>query len=86
MHGRSLNKERWTITFDPNLKSLVQKEARKLHVFPVHLLESLVRERLNPYGFQSIRDSIAYVNSIREQSDHQSDQEFLNEIRQWQKK
>ena len=86
MAGNPLYKERWTITFDPKLKGLVQKEARRLHIYPVQLLESLVRERLNSYGFQSVRDSVIYVNSIRQKSSPKSDKNFLAELRQWQKK
>ena len=65
MPKHSLKKEKWTITFDPELKERVQKEARKLRIYPVQLLETLVREKLNPYGFQSVRNSVAYVNAIR---------------------
>ncbi|MBI2083247.1 MAG: hypothetical protein HYT76_06720 [Deltaproteobacteria bacterium] len=80
-----LKKERWTITFDHALKSRVQEEADKLRIYPVQLLESLVREKLNPYGFQSIRDSIHYVHSIREMSAARTDKTFLAELRKWQK-
>lgn len=86
MPKHALKKERWTITFDPTLKNRVQSEAQKLHVYPVQLLETLVREQLNPFGFQSIRDSISYVNAIREKSARRSDQDFLAELQQWQKK
>lgn len=85
MPRHALRKERWTITFDPDLKERVQEEAHKLRIYPVQLLESLVRERLNPYGFQSIQDSIAYVDSIREQSRQKNDKDFLAKIRTWQK-
>lgn len=81
----ALNKDRWTITFDPLLKRRVLKEAKKLRVYPVQILESLVRERLNPYGFQSVSDSVTYVQSIRKKSRHQSDASFLREIKKWQK-
>lgn len=85
MAKSSLKKERWTITFDPDLKNRVQKEARKLHVYPVQFLETLVREKLNPYGFQSVRDSVQYVNAIREKSGRETDKDFLAELRAWQK-
>ncbi len=81
----ALKKDRWTITFDPSLKDRVQEEARRLRIYPVQLLESLVRERLNPYGLQSIRDSVDYVNSIREDSAQKSEKGFLSEIKKWQK-
>lgn len=85
MAKSALKKDRWTITFDPVLKNEVQKEARKLHIYPVQLLESIVRDKLNPYGFQSVRDSVAYVNSVRERSLTKSDKGFLAEIKKWQK-
>lgn len=86
MPRSALKKDRWTLTFDHALKGRIQEEARKLRVYPVQVLESLVRERLNPYGFQSIHDSIAYVNSIREESARQSDKNFLAELKAWQKR
>ncbi|MBI2338829.1 MAG: hypothetical protein HYU99_00475 [Deltaproteobacteria bacterium] len=80
MPKTALKKEKWTITFDPTLKKRVNQEAQKLHVYPVQLLEMLVREKLNPYGFQSVSDSIAYVNAIRETSRSKSDRHFLSEL------
>jgi len=85
MPKSSLKKERWTITFDPVLKTQVQKEARKLRIYPVQILEGLVRERLNPYGFQSVKDSLLYVDSIREKSSSLSDEKFLADLRKWQR-
>ncbi len=81
-----LKKERWTITFDRKLKSRVQQEARKLRVYPVQILESLVRERLNPYGFQTVLNSVAYVNSARTENHSKNDKDFLSEIQKWQKR
>ena len=83
--ARGLQKEKWTITFNHELKNRVRKEARKLRIYPVQLLESLVREKLNPYGFQSIHDSIAYVNSVREESTTKTDATLLAELKKWQK-
>ncbi len=85
MGRHALKKEKWTITFDPSLKGLVQDEAKRLRVYPVQLLETMVRERLNPYGFQSIRDSVAHVNAVREESRSKSDKSFLAELKRWQK-
>lgn len=86
MAKHALRKEKWTITFDPSLKSRVQQEARKLRIYPVQLLESLVREKLNPYGLQSVKDSVEYVNSIREKNVSKSTKDFLADMRKWQKK
>lgn len=85
MPKSALKKDRWTITFDPFLKTQVQKEARKLRIYPVQILEGLVRERLNPYGFQSVKDSLQYVDSIREKSSSLSDGKFLADLRKWQR-
>ena len=85
MARHALHKERWTLTFDPVLKKEVLKEARRIRVYPVQLLESLVREQLNPYGFKSVRDSIHYVNSIRKKSRLMTDSRFLRDLRKWQK-
>jgi hypothetical protein len=86
MARHALKKERWTITFDHDLKSRVQEEAQKLRVYPVQLLEALVREKLNPYGFQSLKDSVAYVNSVRAGSAKRTDQAFLTDLKRWHKK
>ena len=85
MARMSLKKERWTITFDPILKNRVEKEAKKLRVYPVQLLESLVRQHMSPYGFQDICFSVHYVNKIREQSAGRSDKDFLSDLRKWQR-
>lgn len=85
MARMSLKKERWTITFDPVLKNRVEREAKKLRVYPVQLLESLVRQHMSPYGFQDLRFSVHYVNKIREQSVHQNDKEFLTDLKRWQR-
>ena len=86
MPKSALKKDKWTITFDPVLKGRVQKTARQLHIYPVQLLETLVREKLNPYGFQSVADSIAYVNAIRAKNRCQSDRAFLADMKKWQQK
>ncbi len=82
----SLQKEKWTITFDPVLKKRVRQEAKKMRIYPVQLLETLVRERLNPFGFQSIQNSVEYINTVRSQSKGSSDKKFLNELKTWQRK
>jgi len=86
MAKTALKKEKWTLTFDHDLKSRLQKEARKLRVYPVQLLETMVRQQLNPYGFQSIKDNIAYVNAMRLKSGGQSDKKFLADIKKWEKR
>ncbi|HBF11852.1 MAG TPA: hypothetical protein DDW49_00430 [Deltaproteobacteria bacterium] len=85
MARHALNKDRWTLTFDPILKSTLLKEARKLRIYPVQLLETIVREKLNTFGFQSVRDSVNYVNALRGKSQALSNKKFLNEIKKWEK-
>lgn len=86
MSRAMLHKVKWTLTFDPTLKKRIQQEAGKLRVYPVQLLESLVREQLNPYGFQSVRDSVTYVASIREKNPARSNRDFLADLKKWEKK
>jgi hypothetical protein len=81
----ALRKEKWTLSFDPGLKSLVVKAAKRRGVYPVTVLESLVREKFNPYGHTDVEDSVAYVTALRKQSRTQSDADFLDEIEAWQK-
>lgn len=57
-----------------------------MRIYPVQLLETLVRERLNPFGFQSIQNSVEYINTVRSQSKGSSDKKFLNELKTWQRK
>lgn len=85
MPKTALKKEKWTLSFDPRLKNLLIKEARKKGIYPVNLLEEIVRERYNPFGYADIKDSVSYVQSIRKDSKTHTDEESLNEIRKWQK-
>jgi hypothetical protein len=85
MPKTALKKEKWTLSFDPALKSAVVKAAKRRGVYPVTLLESLVREKFSPYGHSDVEDSAAYVSSLRKQSRKQSDDTFLDEIETWQK-
>ncbi len=80
-----LGKEKWTLTFEPRLKEVVIREARKNGLYPVALLEQLVREKYNPFGHAAIRSGAAYVRSMRRSSRRRSDTQFLQEIREWQK-
>ncbi len=79
-----LKKEKWTLSFDGHLKGLLIREAKKKGVYPVHLLEQMVRNQFNPYGHTEITDSIAYVKEIRKGSRDRSDEAFLKGIRTWQ--
>lgn len=85
MAKTSVRKEKWTLSFDPTLKRLVTQAAKRKGMYPVTLLEELVRDRFNPYGHTDVKDSRAYVTALRKQAREQSDKEFLAEIRVWQK-
>jgi hypothetical protein len=81
----SLKKEKWTLTFDRRLKSAVVQEARRQGVYPVQVLESMVREKLNPFGHTDIKDELAYVRKLRKKDREKSDKEFLKDIRRWER-
>jgi hypothetical protein len=85
MPRTALKKEKWTLSFDPALKSAVVKVAKRRGVYPVTVLENLVREKFNPYGHTDVGDSAAYVTALRKQGRKQSDDEFLAEIEAWRK-
>ena len=85
MPRAALKKEKWTLSFDPALKSAVVKAAKRRGVYPVTMLENLVREKFNPYGHTDVDDSADYVAALRKQSRKQSDDAFLAEIEAWQK-
>ena len=45
----------------------------------------MVREKLNPYGYTDVKDSVAHVRAIRKKSKEVSAKAFLDEIKRWQK-
>jgi hypothetical protein len=85
MPKTALKKEKWTLSFDPALKNAVVKAAKRRGVYPVTVLENLVREKFNPYGHTDVDDSAAYVATLRKQGRKQSDDAFLDELEAWQK-
>ena len=85
MSKAKLKKEKWTLTFDRRLKGAVKQEAKKQGVYPVQVLESLVREKFNPFGHTDIKDEVSYVHRLRKRDKGKRDEEFLKEIRLWEK-
>ena len=83
MSKKNLKKEKWTLSVDRRVKEAVIKEAKKLGIYPVEFIESLVRENFNPFGHSDVKDEGAYVRKLREADKHKSDQKFLEEIRRW---
>lgn len=81
----SLKKEKWTLTFDRRLKGAVVKEAKKQGVYPVQVLESLVREKFNPFGHTDIKDEVGYVRGLRKEDRKKGNEEFIEEIRRWER-
>jgi hypothetical protein len=81
----NVKKEKWTLTFDRRLKKAVTQEAKRQGVYPVEVLESLVREKFNPFGHTDIKDEAAYVRRLRKKDRGKSDKEFLEEIRRWER-
>ena len=78
-------REKWTLSFDADLKAFLVRTAKRRGVYPVALLEQLVREKFNPYGHADVRDSVEYVRMLRRRSRSRSDATFLKEIRAWQR-
>ncbi len=78
-------REKWTLSFDSALKEFVVRAARRRGVYPVTLLEELVREKFSPCGHSEGRDSVEYVRMLRRRSRNRSDAAFLGEIRTWQR-
>lgn len=85
MAKASLRREKWTLSFDSYLKGFLVKTAKRRGVYPVTLLEELVKERFNPYGHTDAKDSVEYVRMLRRRSRGQSDAAFLKEIQEWQR-
>ena len=85
MAKAALKKEKWTLSFNSSLKRVVINEATKKGVYPVNFLEEMVREKLNPYGYTDVKDSVAHVRAIRKKSKEVSAKAFLDDIKRWQK-
>ena len=85
MGKTALKKEKWTLSFDSNLKKAVIQEAKAKGIYPVNFLENLVREKMNPYGYTDVKDSVKYVRELRKRSSQKSEDEFLAEILKWKK-
>ncbi len=81
----SLKREKWTLSFDPTLKKFLVRTAKRQGIYPVTLLEEIVKEKFNPYGHTDVKDSAEYVRMLRRRSRDQSDAAFLKEIRTWQR-
>lgn len=85
MPRASLKREKWTLTFDSTLKEFLVRTAKRRRMYPVTLLEEIVKEKFNPYGHTDVRDSVEYVRMLRRRSRSRSDAAFLKEIRKWQR-
>lgn len=78
-------KATWTLNVDRRIKSAVVKEAKRRGIYPAQVIEAMVRESFNPYGHIDITDESGYVRKLRGTSRRPSDQEFLEDIRRWEK-
>ena len=77
MPRAALNKEKWTLSFRPGVEKRGRQGSQAQRVYPVTVLENLVREKFNPYGHTDVDDSADYVTALRKQSRKQSDDAFL---------
>ena len=80
-----MKRKKWTLSFDPGLKAFLMKTAKRRRIRPVTLLEEIVKEKFNPYGYTDVKDSVAYVAMLRRRSRGRPDKSFLKEIREWQR-
>jgi len=85
MPRAALQKAKWTLSFDAELKSVVVRAARRRGIYPVQLLEEIVRDRFDPYGHRDVRDAVAHVRKLRRRSGSSTDAAFLAEIREWER-
>jgi len=81
----SPKKERWTLTVDRRLKRAVIKEARQRGVRPARALGDILWEKLNPFGYADVKDPEAYVRTLRRKDRDLTDEEFLADIKRWEK-
>jgi hypothetical protein len=85
MASAPLKKERWTLTVDRRLKHTILAEARKQGVSPAQVLENLIREKLNPFGHTDVANPLTYVRTLRRESRKLSDEEFLADLKKWER-
>lgn len=85
MPKTALKKEKWTLSFDRKLKEAVIREAKIRGMYPVNFLEEIAREKINPYGYTDVKNSVKYVRELRKSSKNKTDERFLEEILKWKK-
>lgn len=85
MSGTLPKRERWSFTLDRRLKRAVVDEARRRGVRPTQILEEAIREKFNPFGHTDVLDPTAYVRTLRRKSRKMTDEEFLADIKRWEK-
>jgi len=85
MARATARREKWTLSFDAELKAFLIKAAKRRRVYPVALLEEIVKEKFNPYGHADVKDSVEYVRMLRRRSRRIPDRRFLEGIRAWQR-
>ena len=84
--SRALPKqEQWTLSFDRRLKHAIIAEARKRGIRPARVLEEAVLEKMNPFGHTDVIDPTAYVRNLRRKSQKMTDEEFLADIKRWER-
>ena len=81
----SSKRERWSLSFDRRLKRAVIAEARQRGVRPAQVLEEAVQEKFNPFGYTDITDPTAYVRALRRKNRKMTDEEFLADLKRWEK-
>ncbi|MEO8340342.1 MAG: hypothetical protein ABI604_11600 [Nitrospirota bacterium] len=69
----------------PGADKCGRKGCQAQGVYPVTVLENLVRKTFNPYGHTDVYDSADYVTALRKQGRKQSDDAFLADIEAWRK-
>lgn len=85
MPKTALKKEKWTLSFDRKLKEAVIREAKIRGMYPVNFLEEIAREKINPYGYTDVKNSVKYIRELRKSSKNKTDERFLEEILKWKK-
>jgi len=58
MARANARRKKWTLSFDAGLKAFLVRTAKRRRIYPVALLEEIVREKFNPYGHTDVPDSV----------------------------
>jgi hypothetical protein len=68
---------------DRRIKGAVINEAKKLGIYPVEFIESLVKENFDPFDHSDVKHEGATLRKLYGTDKHKNDREFLEDTQRW---